>query len=257
MLNYQYCTIYKKSITTSGFTLIELLVVISIIALLISILLPSLQSARESARSIACMSNLKQIGNALHIYSTDNDGFPPVDVPNQGPDRDLEVWYRQLLKTIYDVDISDPAERLPYQAANSSAFTCPSDPVESFVNIATSYTGNWSVSGLHDDASNAWVQTSGYQRISNYKAPSRNWYAFEGWGALGRSAEIGAYWHLLGNTNIYWINEREDRAQVGGVFKVHNQGFNTLFLDGHASSIPYSSLASEILPGPDNFWGER
>ncbi|MEM6333011.1 MAG: DUF1559 domain-containing protein [Planctomycetota bacterium] len=52
-----------------GFTLIELLVVISIIALLISILLPALSSARESARAIACGSNMRQNGIAIMAYA--------------------------------------------------------------------------------------------------------------------------------------------------------------------------------------------
>jgi prepilin-type N-terminal cleavage/methylation domain-containing protein/prepilin-type processing-associated H-X9-DG protein len=68
-----------------GFTLIELLVVISIIAVLIALLLPAVQAAREAARRAQCVSNLKQIGLALHNYHSVNDVFPPGAVPTTRP----------------------------------------------------------------------------------------------------------------------------------------------------------------------------
>src|SRR5258708_10436988 len=60
-----------------GFTLIELLVVIAIIAILAAILFPVFAQARESARSISCLSNMKQMGLALRMYSQDYDETNP------------------------------------------------------------------------------------------------------------------------------------------------------------------------------------
>ena len=62
----------------AGFTLVELLVVIGIIALLVSLLLPSLNKARESAKRVKCLSNLRQTGIAMSIYANQNKGRLPM-----------------------------------------------------------------------------------------------------------------------------------------------------------------------------------
>ncbi|MCA9244020.1 MAG: DUF1559 domain-containing protein [Phycisphaerales bacterium] len=78
-----------------GFTLIELLVVVAIIALLVAILLPSLDKAREQARTAVCVSNLRQLGVGVHGYLTEDRDLPwsmPNPVRNRGVSYNFGVY---------------------------------------------------------------------------------------------------------------------------------------------------------------------
>ncbi|MEX0775718.1 MAG: DUF1559 domain-containing protein [Phycisphaeraceae bacterium] len=86
----------------TAFTLIELLVVISIIALLIALLLPALQASREAARASVCLSNLRQVGQALATYTQDNhDTMPYYSVPTNNVPPGLGFWMEVLVKQDY------------------------------------------------------------------------------------------------------------------------------------------------------------
>src|SRR2546421_1411411 len=81
-----------------GFTLVELLVVIGIIAVLIAILLPALSKAQSQARTVACLSNLRQLSASLMMYVGDNKGhvFPYFDDPDTIYGTGQQLWMVDL-----------------------------------------------------------------------------------------------------------------------------------------------------------------
>jgi prepilin-type N-terminal cleavage/methylation domain-containing protein len=136
-----------------GFTLIELLVVVSIIALLVAILLPSLRKARDQAKTLKCMANLRSIGQALMTYADDNRQELPdytgvgqysfriapgryQKTPLAGGDIGSSLFpeifgVQTVLQTGSGVDPASPPDlnkRPVYLHGNSEVYVCPSNP---------------------------------------------------------------------------------------------------------------------------------
>ena len=129
---------------SGGFTLIELLVVIAIIAVLIALLLPAVQAAREAARRVQCVNNLKQMGIALHNYHDALSVFPPGYIAaSKFIDGETDTapgwsWAAMILPQLDQGPLYSATNvYLPIQApANTTAvqtiltgFWCPSDQV--------------------------------------------------------------------------------------------------------------------------------
>ncbi len=170
----------------AGFTLIELLVAIAIIAVLIALLLPAVQAAREAARRIQCVNNLKQIGLAIHNYIASYEALPPGGFPayiptqNNGnnscpgvharllPYIEQSALYNALNWSLPVINDVAPSTYGPY--ANSTVsitrigtFLCPSDSPP-----------NWNLS-------------SASQPLPNYRAPGNNYFA-----SVGSSLEFAS-----------------------------------------------------------------
>jgi len=97
-----------SSRASRGFTLVELLVVIAIIAVLISILLPSLARARQHALRVTCASNLRQVGQAVHMYASTYGGkVLPYD-------REDQVRYDGVSGTWLTYQFPSPGLRKPF-----------------------------------------------------------------------------------------------------------------------------------------------
>jgi len=87
---------------SKGFTLIEIMVVISIIIILAGLLMPAFNRARNQAKKVECINNLKNIGIAMHSFAMDNDGDFPGNVDILADDGYLEGDRTIILVCPYD-----------------------------------------------------------------------------------------------------------------------------------------------------------
>jgi len=241
----------------SPFTLVELLVVIAIIAILAALLLPSLQSAKDKAKTISCCNNLRQIGLCPSMYDSDFNGyiFPLEYYYSGGGDLYSNLFanlaYVKAKNTVYSTS-SAPigCEKTVFQCPSglltSWNWTAPASKTDPYGSGACRYrsgtTGivvdNWyGINGLTYDQSGA---TAAFYRLPRsydnamvvwksgvMKKPSKYVWLFD-----------GVAYNFYGNP--YFMNTRHDRYRT----------VNMLFFDGHAGNFPSAKVPASLAVGP-------
>jgi prepilin-type N-terminal cleavage/methylation domain-containing protein/prepilin-type processing-associated H-X9-DG protein len=119
-----------------AFTLVELLVVVAIIGVLVGLLLPAIQGARRAARRTQCISNMRQIGLAIHQYADTHDGHFP-----------LLAYHNRVKNKKSEEEKSWVASLAPYMENVDEIRLCPEDldrieKMEDYWDTATSYAMN-------------------------------------------------------------------------------------------------------------------
>lgn len=201
-----------KQYRNRAFTLIELLVVIAIIAILAAILFPVFARARENARRSSCQSNLKQIGLGILQYAQDYDERLPIH-PENVATGNVTAYSTAPYNWIYEIQ--------PY-VKSWQLFRCPSQPNSA---VGAPYDPN---PAKPNDASSYWVNGVVTGRaMSVIAATAETIWAHEAeaaW-ALAAARPSAVFPATVPKTYEYLFE--------GGYNKVHFDGGNLLFCDGH------------------------
>lgn len=202
------------------FTLIELLVVIAIIAILASMLLPALGQARERARSSNCMSNLRQIGSALHLYIADYDDWME-GVRSRGDNSAIPgnvYWDGQLNKYLN----------------NPKIFACPSDitPRDPYFGRSPKIRSyRWQY---------IYLEPGTPLRYTRMRQPSSTIYV----------ADAHDAWSAYNRQFVTWfVRTNYESSTKRGFFAPHNR-FNT----GNTAKYDGSAHAYNYMKVPENAW---
>lgn len=225
----------------SGFTLIELLVVIAIIAILAAILFPVFAQARDKARQASCLSNMKQVGTGLLMYSQDYDetlarswygpeGYLPTTKAGATPDR--YKW----MDAIY-----------PY-IKNEQVFSCPSAPKDFPymtrerlpVRDDNRFYGSYSMNQAGGPNFSPWGRS-----LAAVDLPADTVWVVDGSGTHpGNGYAYDFYWEPVNNPPAIDATKKP-KTLANSVFERHQETVTVLWCDGHVKATKLDQLAKK------------
>jgi prepilin-type N-terminal cleavage/methylation domain-containing protein/prepilin-type processing-associated H-X9-DG protein len=226
-----------------GFTLVELLVVIGIIAVLIALLMPALQRAREHARRTVCLSNLRQLAQAMIMYNNENKGKFPAAGTSQQVD-DWIYWENDVAPNVPVPRNPDDGLLVPYMGGHfiPESYRCPSDDIDThhagdFGTYKYSYTVNNQIcyrdtNTPHDAKQNLVV--------SSIKHP---WQKILFVDESSETIDDGCWnWKAYAASDQNMISNRHDKRNEQARLNVnttitHGGRGNVSFVDGHCDAI--------------------
>ncbi len=237
-----------------AFTLVELLVVISIIALMIALLLPSLAAARESGRSVQCLSNLRQLSPGFELYYQSEKEWMPVGSAYDPFLGNHKISWGRVVSKMLGLRITfeapwaydfDPANQsFTYNTKKTNGILqCPT---ENFKN----YWGGYNyTSYLHNSGWAYWYGLGISEGYDEYAVTSGLTYYSTYWGrvrlpwvkAPSRTVLIG---EAIMSDGHYEYSIAQF-AYTTSLSTYHNGSGNLLFVDGHASSYRRENLKIE------------